>query len=363
LSSSYHKVVPAVITMKAFRLVEYGKPGQYCEVPKPSPKAGEVLIRMKAAGLCRSDLDMVDSLPGSDPYASAVDAPYTLGHENAGVIAELGEGVTGLKIGEGVAVRHMPHCSYCEFCIRGVEQHCETYQRGAIEITRGTGWDGGLAEFMICPRDQLVSIGDHDPLMYAPLMDAGVTAYHAVGTVKDRLRPGTSAIVLGVGGLGSYALQFLKLQTQATLYAVDVNEARLQVAKELGAAKTFLAGPKAAQEILDTTNGKGVDGILDFVGSNESLDVAMKISRPQGRVVLVGMEMGSVPVGWNKIATSCEFAISLGSTRRDLEEVCLLASQGKLRTDVQRFPFDKIPEAYDALRKGTLTGRAVISFD
>ncbi|KIW56450.1 hypothetical protein PV05_05109 [Exophiala xenobiotica] len=322
-------------TMKAFRLLEYGKPGQYCEVPVPSPKEGEVLIRMKAAGLCRSDLDMVDSQPGSDPYASAVDAPYTLGHENAGVIEVLGEGVTDLKVGEGVAVRHMPHCSHCEFCIRGVEQHCETYKRGAIEINRGTGWDGGLAEFMICPRDQLVSIGDEDPVIYAPLTDAGVTAYHA----------------------------FLLLLMGVKVYAVDVSDHRLKIADELGAKRSFKAGPNAAKEILEETGGKGVDGILDFVGSNESMALAMKLSRPQGRVVLVGMDMGTVEVGWNKIATSCEFAISLGSTRRDLEEVCYLASHGKLKIDVDSFPFDKVPEAYQALRDGKLKGRAVITFD
>ncbi|KAF2768266.1 GroES-like protein [Teratosphaeria nubilosa] len=349
--------------MRAFRLLKWGQPGEYCRVPVPKPREGEVLIRMKAAGLCRSDLDMCDSLPGSDPYASAIDVPYTLGHENAGVIAELGEGVTGLKVGEGVAVRHMPHCSSCSYCIRGIEQHCETYKRGAIEMTRGTGFDGGLAEYIVCPRDQLVSIGDEDPYKYAPLTDAGVTAYHAVGTVKDRLHPGTTAIALGVGGLGAYALQFLRIQTDATIYAVDISEKRLQLAQDLGAHRTFLAGPTAAQEILKQTNGKGVDGILDFVGSNESLKLALAISKPQGRIVLVGMEMGTVEVGWNKIATSCEFAISLGSTRRDLHEVCLLASQGKLRIDAEAFPFNRIPDAYAALRNGKLKGRAVITFD
>jgi propanol-preferring alcohol dehydrogenase len=350
-------------TMRAFRLLEYGRPGQYCDVPIPVPAKGEVLIRMKAAGLCRSDLDMVDSLPGSDPYASAVDAPYTLGHENAGVIEALGEGVTDLKIGEGVAVRHMPHCSHCEYCIRGASQHCLTHRRGAIEINRGTGWDGGLAEFMICPRDQLVSIGDEDPVKYAPLTDAGVTAYGAFGTVKARLRPGTSAIVLGAGGLGVYAIQFLKMLVGVKVYAVDKNPSRTKIATELGVDKVFEAGSGAAKQILEETNGKGVDGILDFVGSSESLNLACAISRPGGRIVLVGMEMGTVELGWNKIATSCEFAISLGSTRQDLEEVCLLAREGKLRIDMDKFSFDEVPKAYDALRNGRLTGRAVVVFE
>lgn len=349
--------------MRAFRLLEYGKPGQYCDVPIPVPAKGEVLIRMKAAGLCRSDLDMVDSLPGSDPYASAVDAPYTLGHENAGVIEVLGEGVTDLRIGEGVAVRHMPHCSHCEYCIRGISQHCLTHRRGAIEINRGTGWDGGLAEFMICPRDQLVSIGDEDPIRYAPLTDAGVTAYGAFGTVKTRLRPGTSAIVIGAGGLGVYAIQYLKMLTGVKVYAVDTNPSRINIAEEFGVDRAFRAGPEAVQQILEETRGKGVDGILDFVGSNESLKLAADISRPGGRIVLVGMQMGTIELGWNKIATSCEFAISLGSTRQDLEEVCLLAREGKLRIDIDKFSFDEVPKAYEALRDGKLTGRAVVIFD
>ena len=349
--------------MKAFRLLEWGKPGQYCEVPIPTPQKGEVLIRMKAAGLCRSDLDMAESLPGSDPYASAVDVPFTLGHENAGVIESFGEGVTGLSIGEGVAVRHMPHCTQCEFCVRGVSQHCETYRRGAIEINRGTGWDGGLAEFMICPRDQLVSIGDEDPVKYAPLTDAAVTAYGGFNTVRERLRPGTSAIVIGAGGLGFYAIQFLKMCAGVRVYAVDPAAHRRKIAEELGVKRAFDSTAETAKLIMEETKGKGVDAILDFVGSDESLKLAAAISRPMGRIVLIGMRMGTMEVGWNKIATSCEFAISLGSTRRDLEEVCYLAKEGLLRIDADRFPFDKVPEAYEALKEGKLHGRAVITFD
>lgn len=350
-------------TMRAYRMLEYGKPPEYCEVPIPEPQPGEVLIRMKAAGLCRSDLDVFDSAPGSEPFASAVDCPFTMGHENAGVIETLGAGVTDLKVGEGVAVRHMPHCTHCEYCIRGVTQHCITHRRGAIEINRGTGWDGGLAEFMICPRDQLVSIGDEDPVKYAPLTDAGVTAYGAINTVRARLRPGTSAIVLGAGGLGYYAIQFLKMLPGVRVYAVDTNPTRLEIARSLGVDRAFEAGSNAAAQIMEELDNKGVDGILDFVGSNESLKLAAAISRPQGRIVLVGMQMGTLEVGWNKIATSCEFAISLGSRMQDLVEVCLLARDGKLQVEVDKFSFDQVPQAYDALRQGKLKGRAVVTFD
>lgn len=125
--------------MRAFKLLAWGQPAQYTTVPKPTPGPNDILVRMKAAGLCRSDLDMVDSAPGSAPYANSIDPGYILGHENAGYVAELGSAVTDLRVGEAVVVHHMRHCGNCEFCCDGAEQHCEAFKRGAIGMTRGTG--------------------------------------------------------------------------------------------------------------------------------------------------------------------------------------------------------------------------------
>ncbi|KAI0385208.1 alcohol dehydrogenase GroES domain protein [Hypomontagnella monticulosa] len=351
--------------MKAFKLVQWGQPGQYVEVPKPEPGPGDVLIRMKAAGLCRSDLDMVDSEPGSAPYANSLDPGYILGHENAGIVEQLGTAVSDLRVGEAVVVHHMRHCGNCEYCTDNAEQHCEAFKRNAIGMTRGCGFDGGLAEFLVVPRTEVISIGDGDPVLYAPLTDAGVTAYHAVQTAVQRLKPGTSAAIIGIGGLGTYGVQFIKLLSSARIFAIDNIEARLQTAKEVGADETVLYeddGTAAAKQILYQTRGRGVDVIIDFVGTAGTLQLAAKISRPRGRIVLVGMQGGTLEVGWGLLATSCEFAISLGSTRQDLREVCDLAKSGKLRIDVQRFSFDELEKAYDALRTGKLTGRAVVVF-
>ncbi|KAK8861943.1 chaperonin 10-like protein [Apiospora arundinis] len=359
--------------MKAFKLVHWGQPGQYVEIPKPKPGPNDVLIRMRAAGLCRSDLDMMDSQPGSAPYASSVDPDYVLGHENSGYVAELGSNVTDLRVGEAVVVHHMPHCGNCAACTGGFENYCQAFKRGAIATGRGCGGDGGLAEFLVAPRAELISLGfDVDPADYAPLTDAAVTAYHAVRTAVQRLKPGTSAALIGIGGLGMYGVQFVKLLSAAQIYAVDTNEDRLQVAREVGADATvlFQEGSEekeaaAGDEIMRLTRGRGVDVIVDFVGSGPTLQLAARISRPQGRVVLVGMhpgEQSALAVGWGRLATGCEFAISLGSTRQDLREVCALAMQGKLRIDVQRFGFDEIPRAYAELRAGHLTGRAVVVF-
>lgn len=135
---------------------------------------------------------------------------------------------------------------------------------------------------MVVPRADLVSIGDQDPVYFAPLTDAGVTAYHAVQIIIGRLRPGTSAAVIGVGGLGAYGLQFIKLLSQARIFALDISPERLKLAKELGAHEVVSSDDKAADTILELTGGRGVDGIIDFVGSDQSLALAAKIYRGPG---------------------------------------------------------------------------------
>lgn len=215
------------------------------------------------------------------------------------------------------------------------------------------------------PRSEVISIGDGDPVMYAPLTDAAVTAYHTIRTAVQRLKPGTSAALIGIGGLGSYGVQFIKLLTSARIFAIDNIEGRLQHSKEIGADEAALFagdGAVASAEVLSRTRGRGVDVIVDSVGTTDTLKLTAKISRPQGRIVLVGLEEGTLQVGWGLLATSCEFAISMGSARQDLREVCELARSGKLGIDVQRFEFNDVQKAYDALRAGALTGRAFVVF-
>ena len=149
--------------MQAYQIVEWGRPAEFVDVPVPLPEAGEVLVRMKGAGLCRSDLDIIDAVPGSQPYAAAVPAGFTLGHENAGVVEMVGAGVSDLRVGDGVVVHHMHSCGNCEFCHEGFEQSCRTYARGAIGLTRGVGLDGGLAPFLVVPRRELIALGALDP--------------------------------------------------------------------------------------------------------------------------------------------------------------------------------------------------------
>ena len=356
------KVREIEMKMKAYQIVEWGRPAEFVDVEKPSPGPNEVLVRMKGAGLCRTDLDLMAAVPGVGPYTTVLPQGFTLGHENAGTVEAVGKGVTDLVEGANVIVHHIHSCGNCVFCLRAVEQHCSTYARGAMSLTRGLGLDGGLAPYMLVPRRELLPIGLLDPVDVAPLTDAGVTAYHAVKTVADRLRPGTVATVIGVGGLGSYGVQLLKLMTEAKIVALDTSPERLAIARSLGADHAVCSNDDASDAIMDLTHGYGSDVILDFVGSNATLAIASRVSRPQGRIVIVGIEGGSLNVGWGSLATSCEVAISMGSTRADLMEIGALAEQGKLKIDKELFAFEDVELAYDRLRKGQLVGRAVVTF-
>ena len=349
--------------MQAYQVVEWGAPPEFVDVPKPTPGAGEILVRMKGAGLCRSDLDIMDSKRGQEPYASILPARFTLGHENAGIVEAIGGGVTGIAEGDGVVVHHMHSCGHCDFCHHGAEQSCRTFARGAVSLTRGVGIDGGLAPFLLVPRHELITLGALDPVQVAPLTDAGVTAYRAVKSVLDRLHPGTVAVVIGIGGLGAYAVQFLKLLTASRVIALDVTEQRLRLGTGYGADDVLLSDARSAEAIMDMTGGRGADAVIDLVGTDATLALAAAVSRAQGRIVLVGMEGGSLRFGWGSPATSCEVAISMGSTRADLREVCELAAAGKLIIDLERFAFDNVAAAYTKLRAGQMIGRAVITFD
>lgn len=349
--------------MRAYRIVEWGRPAEFVDVPVPVPGSGEVLIRMRGAGLCRSDLDIIGSQPGSAPYAAELLAGFTLGHENAGQVEYCGDGVTDLKPGDNVAVHNMHHCGNCEYCHEGREQSCATFARGPIGMTRGVGIDGGLAEYMVVPRRELVPLGDVDPVSIAPLTDAGVTSYRAVKSVLDRLKPGSTALVIGVGGLGAYAIQFLKLLSCATVFAVDRTENRLADARRYGADHALIGDGRTAEALLDLSGGRGADAVIDLVGTDETLALAAAVSRPHGRIVLVGLEGGSLAVGWGRLATTCQFAISLGSTLADLREVCRLAADDRLIIDYEPFAFDDVETALSRLKDGALKGRAVMTFD
>lgn len=338
--------------MTALRLEAWGEAPRFAQVPVPRPGPGQVLLRMAAVGLCHTDLHFLEAAPGAFPY----DLPFTLGHENVGRVEELGPGVDDLTAGEAVAVAGVHSCGRCTTCLRGADNYCPQGWRG-----RGYGDDGGLATFLVAPRRELVPLGALDVCAAAPLTDAGATSYHAVRKVRPKLVPGATAVVIGAGGLGGYAVQHLRLLSPARIVAVDVEPRRLEAARALGAHDVLPSDRGTAAAVRALTDGAGAEVVLDFVGTDATARTAVGCARPMGSVALVGAGGGTVAVGWGRVPLECEVFVPMGATIADLHEVVALARSGALRMDVEVFPFERAIDAYQRFGAGELTARAVVA--
>ncbi|SCL48756.1 NAD(P)-dependent alcohol dehydrogenase [Micromonospora chersina] len=342
--------------MRAIRMTAPGVLEQV-EVPTPTAGPGEVLLRVGAVGACHSDLHILDAPAGLFPV------PMTLGHEIAGTVDQLGPGVTGWSSGDRAAVYGIIGCGRCRACLRGAENACRVVPVGGIGLSR----DGGLAEHVVVPASRLLHVGEIDLTQAAPLTDAGLTPYHAVELARDRLRPGTSCVVIGIGGLGHMALQILVATTAVRIIAVDTSVAALDLASRLGAHDVVQAGPDSVDRIraLVGPPPDGADVVLDFVGADPTVTTARQVVATGGQVLLVGLAGGTLPVrpvADEPPTVPLETAVEVPfwGTRAELQEVIALARSGQLQADVQTFPLTEAPEAYEMLRRGEIHGRAVI---
>lgn len=342
--------------MKALQYREIGKAPEVVEIEKPTPGAGQVLIKVTAAGACHSD-EFVMSLP-EDQYAYGL--PLTLGHEGAGIVAELGEGVSGLSVGDAVAVYGPWGCGRCYMCAQGKENYCENAAAEGI-VPPGLGAPGAMAEYMLIddPR-HLVPLGGLDPVENVSLTDAGLTPYHAIKASVPKLVPGATAVVIGAGGLGHVAIQLLRALTPATVVALDVSDDKLALAKEVGAHHTVRSEAAAADAVRELTGGLGAEVVLDFVSAQATADLAAAIVRKLGDIVLVGVGPGAVPVGFFTTPQEVSVRSPYWGSRSELVEVLELARTGAIHVEVERFSLDDAPRAYERLHAGTLHGRAVI---
>ena len=342
--------------MNAFRLTQWGKPAELCEATIPEPGPGQVLLKIAAAGACHSDLHLMDWPEGQLPWK----LPFTLGHENAGWVEQAGAGVTSLRKGDAVLVYGPWGCGRCRPCRLGRENYCER----AAEISAaggGLGLDGGMAQYMLVPSARLlVPIGELDPVQAAPLADAALTPYHAIAKSRDRLQPGATAVVIGIGGLGQMAIQLLKATTGARVIAVDTDDRKLESARTLGADVVVRSDASAAEAIRKQTSGIGAELVLDMVGADATLALGAKSVRAEGRLVIIGLAMGTLPLNFFALPYGAEVATSYWGTVTELMELVALARAGKIRVDVEVFSLDHAPEAYARLRRGEIRGRAVI---
>jgi len=343
--------------MMAWRLTQFAQPAQLQEVEVPRPGPGEVLVRVAGNGLCHSDVGLMD--PGAVvPPLPGWQLPFTLGHEIAGWVEELGAGAGGFGVGQPVIVVATHSDGTCAYCRAGADNNCEASGAG-----RGYGRDGGLAPYVrLGGTRPLIALKTLDPRTAGPLADAGATSLHAVRRVLPRLGPGSTAIVIGAGGLGSFAVQFLRLLSPARVIAVDLNPARLDYAQRLGAHETVPGvSERTAGDLLALTHGRGAEAVLDFVGIDASIAGGLAAVRRMGSFGLIGAGMGRLNCPWFHLWPKDGEVFSFtGSTIRDLQEVVALAEDGRLRNDTERFTFSEVPRAYAKLDRGELLGRAVV---
>jgi len=337
--------------MKATRFIEVGQPIQLIDLPDPDVGPTDVLVRISGAGVCHSDLHVIDGEVG------VRQKPITLGHENAGIVERVGSLVTEVKPGDGVAVFGAWGCGVCALCEQGEENLCQK------PIYPGVMVDGGWAEKLLVPHPRnLVKLNGLDPVIAAPLTDAALTPYRAVRKALSRLGPGRTLAIIGVGGLGHMALQIARALTPATqVIAIDVSDEKLAMAKELGADHCVNAKSDVGAAVKAATGGAGADAVIDFVGNDATLANAVASVAIAGKLVVVGIAGGTLPFSFWKIPLECEVTTSIWGNRRELKEVLELARRGLITPHIERQPLSAINEVIARLHAGDVRGRVVLT--
>ncbi|WP_033287705.1 NAD(P)-dependent alcohol dehydrogenase [Amycolatopsis jejuensis] len=342
--------------MKALQYRTIGLAPEIVEIPDPEPGPGQVLVKVTAAGLCRSDL----SLMRMTAQQLMFPLPMTLGHEGVGTVAALGEGATGVTVGDQVAVYGPWGCGACPACAAGRENYCPHARRLGIR-SPGLGAPGALAQYLLVDDARhLIPCAGLDPVAAVSLTDAGLTPYHAVKWALPALAPGSTAAVIGVGGLGHIAIQLLRALTPARVVALDVNEGKLALAREVGAHETLVSDESAAPAIRALTSGLGAAAVFDFVGVEATGRIAVASAAAEARVLNVGLGGGAMPMGFLLVPPGMSAYAPYWGTRGDLIEVIALAEAGAITVRTETYPLDEAPLAYERLDAGKVHGRAVI---
>jgi NAD+-dependent secondary alcohol dehydrogenase Adh1 len=339
--------------MKAVRLHEYGERPVVEEVAEPEiTDPLDVVVRIGGAGLCRTDLHIIE---GQWKEKSGVELPYTLGHENAGWVQEVGSAVTNVAKGDAVIVHPLITCGLCHACRAGDDMHC------AANLFPGISTNGGFAEFLKTNARAVVKLPDRvEPKDVAAHADAGLTAYHAVKKAEQLLYPGTTAVVIGAGGLGHIGIQSLKVLTAARVIVVDRSEGSLELARECGADDVVLADGEEVEAIRERTNGLGAEAVIDFVGEGGALEDSIAMLREGGTHYVIGYGgVLSIPA-IDIISAEINFVGNLVGTYNDLAELMTLQAEGKVSLHTSAYPLDAVNDAMDDLDGGRLHGRGIL---
>ena len=339
--------------MRAVRLHGYHQQPVVEEVPDPVVKGPlDVVVKIGGAGVCRTDLHIIE---GQWAEAMGVALPYTIGHENAGWVHEIGSGVTNVAVGDTVILHPTPTCGLCRACRAGQDMHCE---KSAFP---GLDSDGGMADYLLTSARACVKLDPSTrPEDVAALADAGITAYHAVRKAVPLLYPGTTCVVIGAGGLGHIGIQCLKALTATTIVVVDRNPDALALATKLGADHTVVADGSQVQTVQEMTDGKGADVVLDFVAEQGAEQDGFAMTRPAGSYYVIGYGGTLTIPTLDVISTERNIVGNIVGTYNELVELMVLAEAGKVTLHTKTYPLDAAQDALRDLDAGLVRGRAIL---
>ena len=343
--------------MRAVQVHEYGKDPSLDEVPDPTIASPlDVIIRVDAAGVCRTDLHIIE---GQWAEKSGVDLPYTIGHENAGTVVAVGDAVSNVAVDDKVILHPLVTCGLCRACRAGDDVHCTNARFPGIND------DGGMADFLRTGARSCVKLDEGlRPKDVAALADAGLTAYHAVRKAVPLLYPGTHVVMIGAGGLGHIGLQSLLALTPAEVTVVDRSADALAKAKELGAHHIVQADDDADEQVslvMDVTKGLGAHVVLDFVGEHGTEAIGVAMTRDAGSYFVIGYG-GAVNIPTiDIISREINVIGNLVGSYNDLDELMTLAAQGKVKLSTAIYGLDAYDTALHDLDNGRVPGgRAIL---
>jgi NAD+-dependent secondary alcohol dehydrogenase Adh1 len=339
--------------MKAVRLHKFHTQPVIDEVPEPKISGPlDVIVKVGGAGVCRTDLHIIE---GQWDELQHPELPYVIGHENAGWVHEVGEGVTNVAVGDTVILHPQPSDGLCLACRRGDDMHCENAFFPGLD-----GHDGGMAEYLRTTARACVKLDPStNPADVAALADAGITAYHAVRKAVPLLPPGTTAVVQGAGGLGHIGIQCLKALSGTRVVVVDRNPDALKLAGEIGADDTVLADGDHVGAVQELTGG-GATVVLDFVAEQGAEMDGWHMTGPGGSLFVIGYGGELRIPTLDFVAGEKNVIGNIVGTYGDLAELMVLAEAGKVTLHTEQYPLDRAVDALHDLDAGKVRGRAIL---
>lgn len=335
--------------MKAAVVRAFGEPLVIEDVPVPVPGPGEILVKVRACGVCHTDLHAAS---GDWPVKPV--PPFIPGHEAAGVVAALGPDVTDFKLGDAVGVAWLHDaCMRCEYCETGWETLCEHQHNTGYSV------NGGFAEYVVASAAFAARLpAGVDFAAIAPILCAGVTTYK--GLKETDARPGEWVVISGIGGLGQVAVQYAKAMGLKVV-ALDIAEDKLELGRAAGADHAVNAlSADAVDSVLGDTGG-GAHGVLVTAVSTAAFAQALKMVRRKGTVSLVGLPPGEFPTPiFDVVLKRITVRGSIVGTRRDLDEAIAFAADGKVRSKITKAPLADINAIFDRMKSGKIDGRMVL---